>query len=658
MTPGRAAAGRRPFRLAVAGVFVVLSATADERFFGVISDEQQMLATAASLAESLELGIARTQVFQFPRPAGDALSPYGMGQPLLEVPALLLAGPWERAFGARSSQSLFVLTEILLLVAAAAASGVLARAAGASPAGEAVAVLGAGLASPLLTYATNGYSEPMQAAALTGAAACAALASRAGAAPAAPRAAAARLAAAAGFLAGAAVLGKGVNLLVGPFVAAPLVLDGPARPRRERARLVAWGAAGAALTLGAWLAFEIGRFGGPFRSYPADGFRHPFFDGLWRLLVGANEGLLLHFPLLLLAVFGIVSLARGHETRGSALAAFGALAALLVTSASWWWWDGTVGWGPRFLVPAIPLLAAAAGTAVRRRAASRAAVALLLAGVAVNALGVFEADAVTNWLVERSAPVALSEAEKALLPRIVLRSASPSTGTIPRSLFAGGDVTFAGLRLHPRLLGLRYGGGEPGEKAAALRAFPWSPSLGGLAHEIGRAAPGTQPFVAESYLLSPPAWPHLFAATVASAAGRMPEFNAAWQIALGDQLFRALDTKRPARAERLARRLLEFAPTAGTSALYGESLRLQSKREELTRFLSSLPETTLAAPPLLLLRALVARDDGRDEAARALLSGAARGIRSRALERALAEAPADWPATYREISGGRFGDAP
>ena len=653
MTPGRAGAARRPFRLAVAAVFVVLSATADERLFGVISDEQQMLATAASVAEFLELGIARTQVFQFARPAGDAVSPYGMGQPIVEVPALLLAGPWERAFGARSSQSLFVLTEILLLVAAAAASGKLARAAGASPAGEVVAVLGAGLASPLVTYATNGYSEPMQAAALTGAAACAAVASRAR-----DRAGAARLAAAAGLLAGAAVLGKGVNLLVGPFVAAPLLLDGTARPLRERARLVAWGGAGAALTLGVWLALEIRRFGGPFRSYPADGFCHPFFDGLWRLLIGANEGLLLHFPLLLLAAFGIVSLARRDETRGSALAAFGTLTTLLVTSASWWWWDGTVGWGPRFLVPAIPLLAAAAGTAVRQRAAARAAAALLLAGIAVNALGVFEADAVTNWLVERSAPATLSEAEKARLPRIVLRSASPSTGTFPRSLFAGGDVTFAGLRLHPRLLRLRYGGGEPGEKADALRAFPWSPSLGGLAHEIGRAAPGTQPFVAESYLLSPPAWPHLFAATVAPASGRMSEFNAAWQIALGDQLFRALDTNQPARAERLARRLLEFAPTAGMSALYAESLRLQSKREELARFLSSLPETTLATPPLLVLRALVARDDGRDELARALLAGAARGVRSRALERALSEPPAAWPATYRELSGGRFGDAP
>ncbi|HSB35792.1 MAG TPA: hypothetical protein VLH41_02895 [Thermoanaerobaculia bacterium] len=653
MTPGRAGAERRPFRLAVAAVFVVLSATADERLFGVISDEQQMLATAASMAEFLELGIARTQVFQFARPAGDALSPYGMGQPLVEVPALLLAGPWERAFGARSSQSLFVLTEILLLVAAAAASGTLARAAGASTAGEAVAVLGAGLASPLVTYATNGYSEPMQAAALTGAAACAAVASRAR-----DHAGAARLAAAAGLLAGAAVLGKGVNLLVGPFVAAPLVLDGTARPLRERARLVAWGAVGAALTLGAWLALEIRRFGGPFRSYPADGFRHPFFDGLWRLLVGANEGLLLHFPLLLLAAFGIVSLARRDETRGSALAAFGTLTTLLVTSASWWWWDGTVGWGPRFLVPAIPLLAAAAGTAVRPGAAARAAAALLLAGIAVNALGVFEADAVTNWLVERSAPVTLSDAERARLPRIVLRSASPSTGAFPRSLFAGGDVTFAGLRLHPRLLRLRYAGGDRGERADELRAFPWSASFGGLAHEIGRAAPGTQPFVAESYLLSPPAWPHLFAATFAPASGRTPEFNAAWQIALGDQLFRALDTKRPSRAEGLARRLLEFAPTAGTSALFAESLRLQSKREELARFLSSLPESTLAAPPLLVLRALVARDDGRDEPARALLAGAARGVPSRALERALSEPPAAWPATYRELSGGRFGDAP
>ena len=49
----------------------------------------------------------------------------------------------------------------------------------------------------------------------------------------------------------------------------------------------------------------------------------------------------------------------------------------LALYASWWAWDGSGGWGPRFLVPLVPLLAAAAGTAATtpaRRAAGAALV--------------------------------------------------------------------------------------------------------------------------------------------------------------------------------------------------------------------------------------------------------------------------------------------
>jgi len=140
---------RRPLLVLGALVFLALASTANERTLGSITDEQQMLSTAVAIAETGRLGIARGHTFSIPRDGGDALSPYGMGQPLLEAPLALMAYPWERAFGPRSAQSLFVLLSTLLIVAAALGAGVLAEALGASPAGRTVAVLGTAIGSPL-----------------------------------------------------------------------------------------------------------------------------------------------------------------------------------------------------------------------------------------------------------------------------------------------------------------------------------------------------------------------------------------------------------------------------------------------------------------------------------------------------------------------------
>ena len=110
-----------------------------------------MLYTAIAVAQTGELGIARGQTFSIPRAAGDAVSPYGMGLPLLELPFAALAGPWEERFGARTSQTLFVLLQVLLVTAAAAGAGLLAGALGAGAFGQGLAVLGTAVASPWTT---------------------------------------------------------------------------------------------------------------------------------------------------------------------------------------------------------------------------------------------------------------------------------------------------------------------------------------------------------------------------------------------------------------------------------------------------------------------------------------------------------------------------
>jgi len=75
-----------------------------------------MLSTATALARFGEIGIARGHYFAVHRAAGDAVAPYGMGLPILEAPLVRAAGLWERVLGARTSQTLFVLLQIALVV--------------------------------------------------------------------------------------------------------------------------------------------------------------------------------------------------------------------------------------------------------------------------------------------------------------------------------------------------------------------------------------------------------------------------------------------------------------------------------------------------------------------------------------------------------------
>ena len=220
----------RALALPVAIVFVLLAATAEERTYGTVTDEQQMLDTAISIATTGELGIARGQTFAIPRPGGDAVSPYGMGLPLLEVPFALAAGPWEARFGARTSQTLFVLLQVLLVTAAAAGAGLLARTLGAGAFGQSLAVFGTAFASPLWPYTACGFTEPLQAVCLVFALTLAVRATRA------DGSAAMWLSGAAGFFAGWLVLAKVVNLLFLPLSLLPLLLAGPWPPSRERVR--------------------------------------------------------------------------------------------------------------------------------------------------------------------------------------------------------------------------------------------------------------------------------------------------------------------------------------------------------------------------------------------------------------------------------------
>lgn len=641
---GRPDPRRRAFLLTVAAVFLVLCGTAEERTFGTVSDEQQMLATSLSMAAFGEIGVARGQRFMIPRPEGDAVMPYGMGQSLVEAPALWLAWPWESLFGARSTQTLFVLLEIFLVTAAAAAAGLLARALGASAIGEKVAILGAALASPLWAYTASGFSEPLQAACLTAAILCAAKA------PSRDAGRGLKLAAAAGFFAGFAVLVKGVNLVLVPVLLAPLVLPGAAETR-QKLRTGAAAAAGAATALAVWLAFEIVRFGKPLSSYGDQKFTHPPLDGLWRLVVGLNKGVLWYFPLLALAAIGLVRLGKAKETRGAAVAAGGAFLAVLGLSSAWWAWDGNSGWGPRFLVPALPALAAVAGsvvTATASRAMRRTAAGLVALGIAVNVLGALQADAATFYYVSSAGPVQVTVEEARRWPASFLETAGEHGLKLGRPLLAASDAAYSPLRLHAFLLWSRLTAPDSAALASRLKSPPW---ISAHPEAVPEIQPGlmiiTNNTPLARYLLAPFTWPHLFS-SVAHPDGEKPgTYNTAFLNAVSDQVFRNLESGRPERALPLARFVHDRQPSGFSAALVAESLRKSGSSDELATFLASLPDRVQASPTLEIVKALAARDAGQEGLAHDLLLEASRRLQTPGLDRALRQTPAEWPRNLR-----------
>ena len=129
-------------------------------------------------------------------------------------------------------------------------------------------------------------------------------------------------------------------------------------PRTGRFRLLAWAGLGVAGGLAASAAWNFARFG----SLTTSGYGEqllnwttPPLTGLAGLLLSPGRGLLWHWPLVLLALWATPAAWRRH--RELTVFAWGTLAVLLALYCRWQDWDGGWAWGPRFLVPALPLLA-------------------------------------------------------------------------------------------------------------------------------------------------------------------------------------------------------------------------------------------------------------------------------------------------------------
>jgi hypothetical protein len=183
----------------------------------------------------------------------------------------------------------------------------------------------------------------------------------------------------AGF-AGLAMLAKPAGVLLGPILAAYLAMK---RVPISRTLLPL---TGTALGFALYAGFNVIRFGHPLDFGIASPFQPSyFFSGVTGLLFSPGYGMLWYCPPVILAIFGFRQAMKDHRFEALAIAAV--LLAFLCLHACLPFWYAAWSWGPRYLVPTVPVLCALTG--LLQGNLRKLLIVLALLGFLVNAPTVF-----------------------------------------------------------------------------------------------------------------------------------------------------------------------------------------------------------------------------------------------------------------------------
>jgi hypothetical protein len=150
-----------------------------------------------------------------------------------------------------------------------------------------------------------------------------------------------------------------------------------------------------ALTMLFLAGWNLIRFGSPFSTgydlaNSIEGFTTPFWHGFVGLWASFYKGVFWYQPILLAGFGGLFTAWRTR--RGLLLLCLTIIGLHTVSYASWWAWDGAWSWGPRFMLPLLPLmmlsLLPVLGAARRNLRARAVVIALVAASVALQIPGV------------------------------------------------------------------------------------------------------------------------------------------------------------------------------------------------------------------------------------------------------------------------------
>jgi hypothetical protein len=375
-----------------------------------------------------------------PESVQPAHSKYGLYASLLPLPALAPAWLLRRLIGASGVDALTALTWTFGTALAALAFGSLVRALRPGSTGPWEGAFVAG--TFLWPYAADSFVEPFAAAGLAAGAALA-LSGRAGAA-AAPWAAACLL--------------KPILWVTVPLFFLATALEAR-RARSVSGTLPALGVFAAALCLHGL--GNLALYGSLLETgYGSEilRFTTPLGDGLFGLLLAPGRSVFLYAPV---AAVGLLGLSRAP--RPARILCAGTPLLLLFVVARWWSWEGGASWGPRHLLPALPLLVAPA--ALVSRGIVRAA---FIAGAFVNMLGVLVAPGSWDGYAERLRPPAGASWPAAGPVRVAtIPALSPISG---HAWLAARNL--AGIELPKAWLGAGTAEGDP-PPTAAESVSPW-----------------------------------------------------------------------------------------------------------------------------------------------------------------------------------------
>ncbi len=262
---------------------------------------------------------------------------------------------------------------------------------------------------------------------------------------------------------GALLLVKAVAVAYLPVLAAFLLTL--RRDGRGARRLATW--AGPALALALfYLPYNAAARGSPLDFGYGEGrdalwgFATSTLVGLWGLLLSPGKGFFFYAPVLLLALPGARRLLA--RDRAVALLLVGLALAPLLLHAHWWAWHGDNAWGPRYLVPVLPVVTLLAVEPLRAfhprcdaRTAALAALVALSGGVQVLG-GAFTNDAYQTLTYD------------AVLPRY--RASDGPRGPRDDEIHLHAIPEFSPLAGHAWLLGHALRGDAPD---AYLADYPW-----------------------------------------------------------------------------------------------------------------------------------------------------------------------------------------
>ncbi|MBX3064935.1 MAG: hypothetical protein KF726_18275 [Anaerolineae bacterium] len=100
------------------------------------------------------------------------------------------------------------------------------------------------------------------------------------------------------------------------------------------------------------------RFGGAaisgYQFAAGEGFTYPLLDGIYGMILSPYRGLFWYNPVLLLSIPAWIMFRRKFSALAWLILAL--CVAQVLMFATWWSWYGGIVWGPRFLLPALPLL--------------------------------------------------------------------------------------------------------------------------------------------------------------------------------------------------------------------------------------------------------------------------------------------------------------